>query len=86
MVYFVCGLLNSNMVQEHIENHTIQIQVSNIFKHLSLPQFEGKNPTHRKIASLCQQAHETSTSTERGKLLDKMNTVTEPFFEEWLIH
>ena len=33
--HFVCGVLNSTLIKEYVESHTIQIQVSNIFKHLS---------------------------------------------------
>jgi hypothetical protein len=38
--YFVCALLNSSLVREYVQSHTIQIQVSNIFKHLKLPRYK----------------------------------------------
>lgn len=79
--YFVCGLLNSKMVQEYIESHTIQIQVSNIFKHLSLPQYNGKIAAHKKITDLCKKAHNAATDDEREKLLEKMNKVAEPLLK-----
>ena len=75
--YFVCGLLNSSLVREYIESHTIQIQVSNIFKHLSIPRYNSKNADHRKIAELCRQAHGAATEKDRKKLLADMDVKTE---------
>jgi len=77
VAYFVCGLLNSKMVQEYIESHTIQIQVSNIFKHLNLPQYDGKKAAHKRISSLCEQAHAATSSDERENLLEKMDKLAE---------
>jgi len=77
IAYFVCGLLNSKMVQEYIESHTIQIQVSNIFKHLNLPQYDGKNAVHKKIENLCERAHAATSIDEREKLLEKMDKLAE---------
>jgi len=74
--FFVCGLLNSSLVREYIESHTIQIQVSNIFKHLSLPAYDSKNALHKTVAELCQKAHAASEAT-RSKLLAKMDEVAE---------
>ena len=36
MAHFVCGILNSSMVQEYVESHTIQIQVLSLI-HISEP-------------------------------------------------
>lgn len=75
--FFVCALLNSSMVREYIESHTIQIQVSNIFKHLSIPKFDKKNSTHIKIANLCRQAHVAKSDAERKKQLANLDLWTE---------
>ncbi|WP_020176965.1 Eco57I restriction-modification methylase domain-containing protein [Methyloferula stellata] len=75
--YFVCGILNSALVREYVESHTIQIQVSNIFKHLSIPRFDPKNVGHRKVIELCRQAHAATTDTARKSLLADMDIKTE---------
>lgn len=75
--YFVCAVLNSSLVREYVESHTIQIQVSNIFKHLSLPRYDGKNGAHRKVAELCCQAHEATNDKDRKKVLAAMDVKTE---------
>lgn len=69
IAYFVCGILNSSLVGEYIESHTIQIQVSNIFKHLSIPRYDAENAHHRKVAELCRRAHAAATDKARKKKL-----------------
>ncbi|MEO4045357.1 N-6 DNA methylase [Hoeflea sp. CAU 1731] len=75
--YFVCAMLNSSMVREYIESHTIQIQVSNIFKHLSIPRFKSNNTDHMKAVKLCQKAHAAKTKGDREKVLADMDNITE---------
>ena len=75
--YFVCGLLNSSLVREYVESHTIQIQVSNIFKHLRVPKFKDKNAVHRNLAKLCCAAHSAGTDKQRERLLNAMDDKAE---------
>ena len=75
--HFVCGVLNSQIVREYIECHTIQIQVSNIFKHLRIPKFDSSNKKHTKLASLSKTAHSTKDSAKRIKLLAQIDTIAE---------
>ena len=77
MAHFVCGILNSKIVQEYVESHTIQIQVSNIFKHLSIPQYDSKNPRHVELMKLSSAAHAASSKEKRSKLLAKISTKAE---------
>lgn len=77
MAYFVCALLNSSLVREYVESHTIQIQVSNIFKHLSLPRYDDKNAVHRDVAELCCQAHKAKSDQERKKMIAAMDKKAE---------
>ena len=55
--YYLCGLLNSNLVREFVESHNIAIQVGNIFKHMNLPLFEQDNEQHVELANLVKEAH-----------------------------
>jgi hypothetical protein len=75
--YYVCGLLNSALVREYIESHTIQIQVSNIFKHVSLPVYDVKISAHRKVVELCRKAHAASNDHDRAKMLGALANASE---------
>ncbi len=75
--HFVCGLLNSTLVREYIESHTIQIQVSNIFKHLSIPCFDPSNRDHVNLARASKHAHGAKTVTAREKLLVSMDKIAD---------
>ncbi|MBB6169925.1 PBP1b-binding outer membrane lipoprotein LpoB, partial [Chelatococcus composti] len=75
--YFVCAMLNSAMVKEYIESHTIQIQVSNIFKHMSIPRFKAADARHTKIVDLCKKAHLAKNDASRAEILDEMNKLSE---------
>ncbi|MEY9671482.1 hypothetical protein ABIE93_001416 [Bradyrhizobium elkanii] len=76
VAYFVCGILNSPIIREYIESHTIQIQVSNIFKHLSIPKFESSNPAHDQISKLCHAAHRAAAK-DRERALEVLSEATE---------
>ncbi|HMF52692.1 MAG TPA: N-6 DNA methylase [Candidatus Saccharimonadales bacterium] len=76
VAYFVCAILNSAIIREYVESHTIQIQVSNIFKHLSIPKFDETNLTHEKISKLCYAAHKASDK-DRPAMLANLNAATE---------
>lgn len=77
MAYFVCGLLNSQLVKEYVASHTIQIQVSNIFKHLSLPKFSASNSDHIALSRLCASAHAESDIAQKANLLDQISSIAE---------
>lgn len=77
MAHFVCGILNSKIVREYVESHTIQIQVSNIFKHLSIPQYDLNNLKHIKLVELSKKAHSAQTSEKRSKYLAEIDATAE---------
>lgn len=75
--YFVCGLLNCQLVREYVGSHTIQIQVSNIFQHLHLPPFDPGNSAHVDLARTCFDAHVESDLDRRLELLDLLSARAE---------
>jgi hypothetical protein len=75
--YYVCAILNASIIKEYIESHTIQIQVSNIFKHLSIPRYKKSDKDHCALASLCDRAHSAKTQNARDALLKQMNVIAE---------
>lgn len=80
--YFLCGLLNTETVKEFVESHNISIQVGDIFKHMSLPEFDKENKSHLKISSLCKTAHSQTSDKERTKTIEKMREVGEMILKE----
>jgi N-6 DNA Methylase len=75
--YFVAGILNSSLIQEYVQSHTIQIQVSNIFKHLSIPKYNIKNEKHRDIVNETKNAHGAKTKSLRVSLLKKIDVIAD---------
>jgi N-6 DNA Methylase len=75
--YFVCAILNSSLIKEYVESHTISIQVSNIFKHLSIPRYDGGNANHLKLVSTCKAAHAATSQERRDELLSAMDVISE---------
>ncbi|MBD8621191.1 N-6 DNA methylase [Sphingomonas sp. CFBP 13728] len=75
--HFVCGTLNSTLVKEYVESHTIQIQVSNIFKHLSIPRFDPKDSDHVALSKASLKAHAAKTADARAKQLLALDKLAE---------
>ena len=75
VAHYVCSLLNSSPVREYIQSHTIQIQVSNIFKHLSLPPFDPTDGDHRTAVTLSIDAHRAKRDQNRRDVLGEMDVV-----------
>lgn len=75
--YFVAGTLNSTLIQEYIESHTIQIQVSNIFKHLSIPKYDPTDKDHRKLVQATKDAHSAKSAKARQALLAEIDKIAD---------
>jgi SAM-dependent methyltransferase len=75
--YFVAGTLNSSLIQEYVESHTIQIQVSNIFKHLSIPKYDANDADHGRLVELAKDAHAAATAADRQILLAEIDEVAD---------
>lgn len=71
--YFLCGLLNTEKVRWFIESHVIKTQIGNVFKHMSLPQFDPANESHRELASLVEEAHGEADPNRRAILLARIS-------------
>lgn len=75
--HYACGVLNSALVKEYVESHTIQIQVSNIFKHLSIPRYNAKNANHKTLARASKEAHAAKTQAKRDVSLKQIEIIAE---------
>jgi hypothetical protein len=81
--FFLCGLLNTPMVREWIESHTVNIQVGNIFKHTKLPSYADDNPRHVALAELVERAHDEHDAVLRLALLAKIHASGEAILASW---
>jgi hypothetical protein len=81
--YFLCGLLNAEIVREWIDAHNISIQIADIFKHLSLPEFEPGNRDHARLSELVEAAHGTHDRAERRKILIEIKRLSGVILAAW---
>lgn len=79
--YFLCGLLNSDLVIEFVKSHTISIQTGDIFKHMTLPPFDKANRRHLRLATLAEKCHGEKLLARRTVLLQKISSLAELILE-----
>jgi SAM-dependent methyltransferase len=82
--HFLCGLLNTPMVREWVESHTVSIQVGNIFKHLNLPQYDANNLAHIALSILVKQAHGEHNDKKRALLVTQIEREGENVLNNWI--
>ena len=75
--YFLCGLLTSALVKEFVESHNISIQVGDIFKHMSLPEFDARSQDHRTLAKLVKKAHGEDADGIRASTVGKVRSLAD---------
>lgn len=81
--YYLCGLLNTETVREWLDSHNISIQVANVFKHLSLPEYNASNNDHETLAILVEQAHNTHDKEARNIVLEQVFSLAENILSNW---
>lgn len=82
--HFLCGLLNTPMVREWIESHTVSIQVGNIFKHLNLPEYKNKNTQHKGFSKLVEKTHSEHDKSKREVLISRIEFEGEVIINNWI--
>jgi hypothetical protein len=82
--YFLCGLLNTPMVREWVESHTVSIQMGDVFKHLNLPEYDATNEAHAALSSLVEKAHCEHHAGKRKLLLAQIEKSGEAVLAEWV--
>mgnify|MGYP000144439984 FL=1 len=81
--YYLCGLLNTETVREWLDSHNVSIQVANVFKHLTLPEYDEKNKRHVKLSNLVEKTHNTHDKKTRTKVLQDVFTLAESILSDW---
>lgn len=81
--YYLCGLLNSETVREWLNSHNVSIQVADVFKHLSVPEFDKKNQLHLQLANLVETAHQAHNKVERNLIIESVQQLAENILSTW---
>jgi|GEM_PF-398244 len=79
--YYLCGLLHSEIVKEMIEAHNVSTNMGDIFKHISLPQFNLFNTAHLSLSNLTMQAHQEHDGSVRAGMVDKIRNAAQRLIE-----
>jgi len=82
--HFLCGLLNSTTVAQYVEAHNVDIQVGDIFKHMTLPEYEPENSEHQEIARLSRQAHATLDPIARKRIVASVREAADALLGKWI--
>lgn len=70
--FYLCGLLHSEIVKEMIEAHNVATNMGDIFKHVSLPEFDAGSDEHKALALLVKQAHQEDEPEKRADIVAKI--------------
>lgn len=73
---YLCGLLNNPAVVQLLESYLINIQMGDILKNLSLPEFDDSHPNHVQLVSLVKQAHAQHDTKTRRELVREIVAVS----------
>lgn len=68
--YYICGILNSSIVQKYFQA-TFSTRSYSINFNINIPLYNSKNKHHKKIMQLAKKATENGISDNTYKLLDK---------------
>lgn len=83
--YFLCGLLNTPMVCEWVESHTVSIQMGDVFKHMNLPEYDGDNAAHIALSALVEKSHTMHNAEMRALLVAQVEKDGESILTEWTL-
>lgn len=82
--HFLCGMLNTSTVAQYVEAHNVAIQVGDIFKHMTLPEFNKKNKDHVLVAKLSKSAHDEDDFERRSLIVKKIRQLGDSLIDTWL--
>ena len=82
--YFLCGLLNTPMVREWVESHTVSIQMGDVFKHMSLPEYDAMDAAHVALSKLVEKSHNEHDAVKRAQLVAKVGKDGEVVLVAWI--
>ncbi len=83
--HFLCGLLNTPMVREWVESHTVSIQMGDVFKHMNLPEYDADNAAHAALAILVEKSHNEHDAVKRALLVAQVEKNGEAVLAKWIL-
>lgn len=82
--FFLCGLLNTPMVREWVESHTVSIQMGDVFKHMNLPEYDAMDAAHMALSKLVEKSHNEHDMAKRARLVAKVEKDGEVILSKWI--
>lgn len=82
--HFLCGLLNTPMVREWVESHTVSIQMGDVFKHMNLPEYDATNTSHVALSKLVEKSHGEHNAVKRARLVAQVEKDGEVVLTTWI--
>jgi hypothetical protein len=79
--FYLCGLLHSEIVKEMIEAHNVATNMGDIFKHVSLPEYDPSLAEHKALAELVKRAHQEHDSKKRANIVTKVRAAAAEIIE-----
>jgi hypothetical protein len=83
--HFLCGLLNTPMVCEWVESHTVSIQMGDVFKHMNLPEYDDMDAEHVALSALVEKSHGEHSAAKRAPLVAQIEKDGEAVLAEWIL-
>jgi hypothetical protein len=83
--YFLCGLLNTPMVREWVESHTVSIQIGDVFKHMNLPEYDATDTAHVLLSGLVEVCHSEHDAVKRALLVSQVEKDGEAILAAWVL-
>lgn len=67
--HYLCSMLNSAVARYLVQAYVVGTQIStHVLENLRVSRFDQANPTHRRLAALSQQAHETTAAGDTARV------------------
>lgn len=73
---YLCGLMNNPAVAQLLESYLVSIQMGDILKNLSLPEFNSSQNDHVELVALVKQAHVQHDAKKRRELLREIVSIS----------
>jgi hypothetical protein len=83
--HFLCGLLNTPMVREWVESHTVSIQMGDVFKHMNLPEYDAMDTSHIALSALVEKCHCEHNMANRALLVAQVEKDGEAVLTTWIL-
>lgn len=83
--HFLCGLLNTPMVREWVESHTVSIQMGDVFKHMNLPEYDAMDTAHVALSALVEKSHGEHNAIKRALLVTQVEKDGEVVLAKWIL-